>query len=459
MDLDTLLKRFKKQSPVAFGTRLILTRMLSIDRLDQLFSDHAVRQKSGELLFSSVANIMSLVALNIKPSVNAAYKHLKDQVGVSVASIYNKLQGIEPQVGRALVRETAAELSLLFDSLKGPKPTPVFKGYQTRIVDGNHLAGTEHRIKELRSLGAAALPGTALVILDPDRKLLVDVLPCRNGHANEATLHPEMLEEVQPSEVWIGDRHFASQNVMSSIALDKKAYFVMRHSNALLPKWEEVGSRVAKGKVEGGRLFEQKIKFTYKGRTLTLRRITIELDKPTRKGDSAIQILTNLPSRVSAKQINKGYRKRWTIEVAFLHLATTLQSEVKTLGYPEAALFSFCVSLMMHNIISVIKTSIGCALDNADLGEEVSTYYAANDISESWKGFSVAVSQAEFESAYSDLTIKKLAGELTRTAKGLDLSQFRKSKRGPKAPPPKKKSGNRGNHVATAKILDLRAAN
>ena len=41
-------------------------------------------------------------------------------------------------------------------------------GYPIRILDGNHLAGTEHRIKELRALRAGALPGQALVVLDPD---------------------------------------------------------------------------------------------------------------------------------------------------------------------------------------------------------------------------------------------------------------------------------------------------
>ena len=56
-------------------------------------------------------------------------------------------------------------------------------GYRVRILDGNHLAGTEHRIKELRTLGAGALPGHALVLLDPRLMLVTDVVLCEDGHA------------------------------------------------------------------------------------------------------------------------------------------------------------------------------------------------------------------------------------------------------------------------------------
>ncbi|QDS94131.1 Transposase DDE domain protein [Roseimaritima multifibrata] len=458
MNVDELLERFKKDCPVALGTRLVLNHLLSNERMDALFARHVERQRCGELLFSSVADVMACVALKIKPSVNAAYRRHKENIEVSIASVYNKLQGIELQVSRALVSETAAELSQLWDHLEGPKSLPVFNGYATRIMDGNHLAGTEHRIKELRTLGAAALPATTIPILDPDKKLLVDVIVCRDGHAGEATLHPQIFDLVQKDQVWIGDRHFASQKMMTTIALDKQAFFVLRHSTALLPNWESQGKRSKIGPCDGGVLYEQKISFTYQGRPLHLRRITIELDKPTRKGDKAVHILTNLPKRVSAKKVAKGYRKRWNIETAFQQLATTLHSEIKTLGYPKAALFSFCMAVMMYNILSVIKTSIGCAANDADLADKVSSYYAANDVSESWKGFAIAVTEEEFDSVYRELTLEQLAKELVDIGKQLDFSRYKKSPRGPKKPPPKKKSGNRGNHVSTAKILDQRAA-
>ena len=67
-------------------------------------------------------------------------------------------------------------------------------GYRVKILDGNHLAGTEHRLKELRTIGAGALPGKALVVLDPQAMLVTDVFPCEDGHAQERSLLDSVLE-------------------------------------------------------------------------------------------------------------------------------------------------------------------------------------------------------------------------------------------------------------------------
>ena len=37
---------------------------------------------------------------------------------------------------------------------------PLLPGYRVRILDGNHLAATEHRIKELRTMCAGSFAGT-----------------------------------------------------------------------------------------------------------------------------------------------------------------------------------------------------------------------------------------------------------------------------------------------------------
>jgi hypothetical protein len=44
------------------------------------------------------------------------------------------------------------------------------------------------RIAGLRPVRSAALPGRSLVVYDPDSGLVVDVLPCEDGHAGERTL-------------------------------------------------------------------------------------------------------------------------------------------------------------------------------------------------------------------------------------------------------------------------------
>jgi len=46
---------------------------------------------------------------------------------------------------------------------------------RVKILDGNCLEATEHRIHELRGTAAGPLPGKSLVVLDPSLKLMVDV--------------------------------------------------------------------------------------------------------------------------------------------------------------------------------------------------------------------------------------------------------------------------------------------
>ena len=104
-------------------------------------------------------------------------------------------------------------------------------------------------------------------------------------------------------------------------------------------------------------VFEQEAQLSDEGgEPMRVRRITVVLDVPTRDGETEVHILTDLPSEAAdALTIAELYRKRWTVEAAFGELATCLNGEVNTLGYPKAALFAFCVALMSYNVLGVVK--------------------------------------------------------------------------------------------------------
>ena len=104
-----ILQRFMEKSPVPVIVQVLLERVLSPQKLNGWFERTAVEQYTRELLFSSVFELMNLVAFKTFPSVNAAYQESSEQIGASIASVYNKLNGIEAGTSAALVRDTASE--------------------------------------------------------------------------------------------------------------------------------------------------------------------------------------------------------------------------------------------------------------------------------------------------------------------------------------------------------------
>ena len=153
MLLGEVFERFAAQSPVSVMARAAFEHALSADATDDLFERHAQRQYTRDLLFSQVVDLMALVVCQVRPSLNAAIKKRTD-LTVTRKAVYAKIDRTEPLLGAALVRHTADRLLPVLAALTGP-PSPLVPGYRVRIVDGNHLPGTEHRIGPLRQTRAA----------------------------------------------------------------------------------------------------------------------------------------------------------------------------------------------------------------------------------------------------------------------------------------------------------------
>src|SRR5262249_10333596 len=173
----------------------------------------ADRQYTREVLFSSLVELMGAVVCGAQPSVRSAYLAALGEVAASLSAVYEKLKGLEPGVGRAFVRDNAGRLGPLVRQLAAALPQPI-AGYRAKIVDGNHLAGTEHRPRATRATRAAALPGQALVVLDPAAMLVLDVVPCEDAHAQERSLVEQVLPGVEPGDLGIADRNFCTTRLV-----------------------------------------------------------------------------------------------------------------------------------------------------------------------------------------------------------------------------------------------------
>ena len=453
MILSEVIERFEKKAPVCIMVRATMENVLSAERLNALFERAAHRQENKRLMFSTIADIMGLVACKIHPSVHAAFQAKKEEAAVTAKALYDKLQRMETNISRQIVCETAGRMGEIVRKTGGVLPALV-PGYRVKVLDGNHLRRTQRRIGELRELNAAPLPGHCAVILDPQLKLVVDVIPCEDAHAQERTLLSQVLGTVEPRDLWLADRNYCTVAFLFGIA-ERRAYFAIRQ-HAQLPH-ELLGKRKLVGESETGMVYEQRMRvFDVNGNWITVRRVTVALNEPTRDGETEIHVVTNLPKRISALRVAELYRKRWTIEIAFNELAQNLEGEIETLGYPRAALFGFCMALVCYNVLSVVLAALRAVHGAEAVQEQVSFYYLCDEVAGTHRGLEVM--EEYWGRKYARLTPLRLARELIRIARKAQLSRYRKHKRGPKKPAAKMNKKHRG-HVSTARILANRRVN
>jgi IS4 transposase len=451
MLMSNLVDRFVQKTPVSVMARAAMEHALAPDAVDAVFAEHAERQYTRDLLFSSVVNLMGVVVSKSQPSVHAAWQEVKDTVPVTITALYNKLNRTEPGVVSALVRHTADRLAPVITKMKGQMP-PLLAGMRVRILDGNHLAATERRLGVLRGSIAGPLPGHALVVLDPELMLAIHMIPCEDGHAQERSLTSQILDRVVADEVWIADRNFCTVPLLSGV-VDGDAYYVIRH-HANLPL-VSAGTLRKRGRTETGQVFEQAVTLAKSdGTRMRARRIVIRLDKPTRDGDVEMTILTNLPASVAdAVAVAELYRDRWTLETMFQSLTQMLQGEIATLGYPRAALLGFGVALAAYNVLSTVQAALRAQFGVETVQNEVSGYYIANEVRSKSPGMAIAI-EADVWEPYQTMPPATLAREMRRWASHARLSQFKKHPRGPKTPVPKRTRFRDKTHVSTARLLE-----
>jgi IS4 transposase len=448
--LGEIFQRFVEKSPISVMVRGTLERVLGAEALDAWYEQTAQKQYTRTLLFSTVYELMSQVVFSIKPSVHAAYQGREGEVGASIVSVYGKLQGMETATSAALVRYSATTLAPVIERLDKGRASWL-EGYRIKIIDGNCLAATEHRLKPLRGLRAGALPGKSLVVYEPALGLVTDVFPCEDGHAQERALLGEVLPTIRAGELWLHDRNFCTREFLGG-QVRQGAFFLSRQHQqlpfAVLSPWRSAG------RVETGRVAEQRVRVCdLDGTAYLVRRIRMELDEPTRDGESVLYLLTNLPHRAaSVKAIARLYRQRWTIELAFQQLEGYLHSEINTLGYPQAALFGFCVALVAYNALAVVLAALRAVHGAKTIDEEVSSYYLANEIAETHRGMMIAIAEEHWQIFMSMSTVA-FVETLRQLAAHVRLRAFLKHSRGPKKPPVKRQGCADQPHVSTARLF------
>lgn len=448
--LSSIFEQFMEESPISVMARVLMERVFAPERMDSLFTQHASVQYQQDLLFSSQVDLMSLVVCGIQKSVHAAYKARALNLSVSTTALYNKLSGIELSVSQALVRETAADLACLIQAMGGEQPS-LLPGYHLKIVDGTCLAATDHRLDAIRAFAAKPLPGKAIVVLDPRAKLVTDIFPCADGHAQERSLFDEVLSQVKPQELWNGDRNFCTAKFLFTIAR-KKAFFVIRQHGSM--GFQELSELKPLGQTETGKLFEQEIEIAYQGEILQLRRVVLKLFVPTRDKEWEIAIFTNLPPQdATAAKVAELYRNRWSLENLFQTVTENFNGEIQTLAYPKAALFSFSMALVAYNILATLRGALGSVHGVSKIEVGLSDFYLVDEIQGTYRGMMIAIPSPQWE-IFRTFSLDQMVQILQQLADAVNLKRFLKATRGPKKKREPLIVDSKHRHISTARLLD-----
>jgi hypothetical protein len=325
------------------------------------------------------------------------------------------------------------------------KASDAIAGLRLRTLDGNSLAGTNHRLECLRGCGAAALPGRSLVVREGRTGLLTNLIPCEDAYTSERTFYPEVLPLVQPDDLWMADRNFCTLDYLGGID-ERKAFFLVRHHAGT--KLEPMSEAQRVGSNATGSIWEQQVRVGW----LPMRCLIVRLKEPLRDGTIEMRLLTNVPaSKANATCLAELYRKRWHIETAFQELTVSLCCEINTLGYPKAALFAFALACVAYNALRVVQAALQSGQGQKKVEEELSSYHLAVEMATVSEGLAIAVPAASWQ-RFIAMTSQEFVGWMHQIAKGLNFQRYRKNKRAPKKPT-KVRRTQRGAHRSTARVL------
>ena len=163
-------------------------------------------------------------------------------------------------------------------------------------------------------MSGAPLPGRAVAVFDPALELFTDLFPCEDAYTQERAWLAAVANTVRAGEAWLGDRHFRTRGFIEQV-VERQAAVLLRAHEGL--RWTPLGPMREGGRTARGRVAEQPVRLGTGDEVegLELRWVRIELDEPTRDGETTIDLLTHLPAQAAlAVTVVELCLTRWTVE-------------------------------------------------------------------------------------------------------------------------------------------------
>jgi hypothetical protein len=127
------------------------------------------------------------------------------------------------------------------------------------------------------------------------------------------------------------------------------------------------------------------------------------------------------------------------------------------LGYPPAALFSFCMALVAYNLLATVKAALRAVHGAGKVEAGLSWYYLVEDVQATYRGLSIAI-EPDYWQQWRDFATPQLAQHLLELAAQVDLKTFLKQPRSPKRKKPPLIVDRKHRHLSTQRLLEEKRA-
>src|SRR3954452_9859150 len=245
-------------SPLTVLVRGVLEWACPHSFLEELF-DRECRPKqwNRKLTISAIAWLMLTVVSGVRRSVFAAFQadpaSDSPTILATASALYAKYGRIDPRYTTAVIRESGQRMSQLLRAAGVTEPFG-WEGYRLVVLDGTDMAGTEHRLKPLRRIKAAGLPGRFVAAYEPATGQVIDAEASEDAYTSERVLVRPILARATPGDMFVADRHFCTTEILFTI-MDRGAWFVIRQHENL--RWQPGKEARAIGRVATGEVWEQ----------------------------------------------------------------------------------------------------------------------------------------------------------------------------------------------------------
>lgn len=222
------------------------------------------------------------------------------------------------------------------------------------VVDGSKIAQVAHRLKILRKIKKAVLPGSITALYDLTQGVLKDLLFEPDVSRGEFHLALDLIERLSQESLVIGDRLFGRGAFFEHLAHFRLWGLTRRHLS---------GGQMIKTKILGSRRW---------GGRETLEEWLVELGSgdstPTQtlryflyqKGKDKLELLTNVldRERLSAEEALEIYPQRWSVERMFFDLKEVVGLNTLYSSTPNAVGIQVYISAIVHTAFRIAQGKI-----------------------------------------------------------------------------------------------------